>query len=236
METGSVERVLRDLPGVLDCSVHDEGIAIVVHPEIDPHMMELRAQVALAEIGERRPLLVVGGMSTGLVEPSPPMPVRRGRRGLGERSPVSLLGFAVLVVALITVVPIAGGNNKAPRLPNVAAPLSGGVPVVDEPVAVVAAATAAAVFGPVAPAARAVAKAVAHRATDRPAPNPAPAAAPAAPAPVSAAVAAPTAGVVVAHAKPGRASAEAKGKAKAVGKGRVRAAHASPSRGRGPRR
>lgn len=165
METGLVERVLRDLPGVLDCSVHDEGIAIVVHPEVDPRSMELRAQVALAEIGERRPLLVVGGMSTGLVD-LPRAPVRRARRPFARRSPLSLVGFAVLVVALITVVPVADGGDKSERLPTVAAPSFdppsfGRLPVVDEPATVMAAA-AAVVVGPVAPAVRAAARVVRH--------------------------------------------------------------------------
>lgn len=133
METGVVERVLRALPGVLDCSVHDEGIAVVVHPEVDPRVIEVRAQVALAEVGERRPLLVVGGMSSGAAEPLPPPRRPGGRAGRAGRSPVSLLGFAILVVSLITVVPIA--TREAGDGPVAAPPLAGEAPSAsdDEP-------------------------------------------------------------------------------------------------------
>ena len=237
METEFVERVLRDLPGVLDCSVHDEGIAVVVHPEMDPRVLELRAQVALAEIGERRPLLVVGGMSSGIAEPPPSRP-RRGRI-LATRSPLSVVGFTVLGVALITVVPIAGRDAKPPvGLPSVAAPrfvppaLGGAVPIVDEPVAAVA----TAVFGPVAGATRAAVRAVRAALPSSRQAGVAAAAPAAAPAP---------AGHVRVKAAPphqrevaGAAKHEAKGKAKAVkaskAKGKVKAAGARARPG--PRR
>lgn len=235
METGLVERVLRDLPGVLDCSVHDEGIAIVVHPEIDPRMMELRAQVALAEIGERRPLLVVGGMSSGRLAEPPPAPDRPPRR-LASRSPMSLVGFAILVVALLTVVPIAGGGGKgSPRLPTVAAPSSlgapsfGSLPVVDEPSVIVAAASV--VAGPVAPAVRGLAHALRSAAPSSPVsmggrPPATHAVAPAADAPardVGVAAKGNGKGKVSAHGQGG--GGKGKGKAKADG-AKVRAASA----------
>jgi hypothetical protein len=113
VEAGLVERMLRELPGVLDCSVSDEGIAIVVHPEVDPRLMELRAQTALAEVGERRHLLVVGGMSTADAPASPPpAPSSRGMHVPRNRSSMPLVGFVVLVVAALTVLPLA--NRDAP--------------------------------------------------------------------------------------------------------------------------
>lgn len=133
--------MLRETPGVLDCSVSDEGIAVVVHPEVDPRMLELRIQASLAGLGDRRPLLVVGGMSTaGGTLPVGAGPLRQGRRtdprrpGMvaarlpRARSSMPLLGFAVLVVAAITLVPLAGRTSPSGR---------GGVagPAVDGPVA-----------------------------------------------------------------------------------------------------
>jgi len=229
METGLVERVLRDLPGVLDCSVQDEGIAIVVHPEIDPQLMELRAQVKLAEIGERRPLLVVGGMSTGLADP-PRAAAGRARRPFARRSPLSLAGFAVLVAGLITVVPIAGGGGKAPRLPTVAAPSFERLPVVDEPRAAIAA--AAAVVGPVAPAVRLVGQVA------RVAPLPAAARAVAAPGAAVPMVTGPVADPplhTVAVAKAGKGKGSDKVKAQAKLKGKAKAAKLLRPAGRGRR-
>lgn len=121
MEVGSVERMLRETPGVLDCSMSDEGIAVVVHPEVDPRMLELRIQAALADLGEVRPLLVVGGMSTAggafpatsgprrhIHRPGPAVP-----RPPRARSSMPILGVAVLVVAAITLVPLAGRNSSS---------------------------------------------------------------------------------------------------------------------------
>lgn len=120
VEVGSVERMLRETPGVLDCSVSDEGIAVVVHPEVDPRMLEVRVQAALAELGDRRPLLVVGGMSTagGAYPPARAATrptVRPGMRRPGlprARSSMPVLGFVVLVVAAITLVPLAGRSSS----------------------------------------------------------------------------------------------------------------------------
>ena len=141
VEVGSVERMLRETPGVLDCSVSDEGIAVVVHPEVDPRMLELRIQASLAELGDRRPLLVVGGMSTaGGAFTAVPRSLSQARRpgmrppGLPRsRSSMPILGFAVLVVAAITLVPLAGrdssaGRERSPAEGQVAAPAPASAP------------------------------------------------------------------------------------------------------------
>ena len=133
MALGVLEQKLRAVPGVLDCSVSDEGVAVVVHPEVDPRAIELRAQVLLAEAGDRRPLLVVGGMTVGpRVLPSGRLPVP-GRRGRRRSSPLSPAAFVVVVLALLAVVPIAGRDAGSSRDRPSPAPAAGGrLPLVDE--------------------------------------------------------------------------------------------------------
>ena len=136
MEVELLEQKLRALPGVLDCSVSAEGVAVVVHPEMDPRLIEVHAQMLLGEAGDRRPLLVVGGMTVGpRVLPSG----RSGRTGRSRRhgpSPLSLVGFAALVLALLAVVPIAGRESRsdgAGSAAGVSAPLGlGRLPVLDD--------------------------------------------------------------------------------------------------------
>lgn len=113
MEAGLLEQLLRELPGVLDCSVTDDGVALVVHPEVDPRLIELRAKALLADVDDTKPLLVVGGMPTGSPGLPPPPAVRhRGRSG---RSPLSATGVVLLVLALLFVVPIAGRETSSDR-------------------------------------------------------------------------------------------------------------------------
>lgn len=135
MEVGLLEQKLRALPGVLDCSVSAEGVAVVVHPEMDPRLIELHAQMLLGEAGDRRPLLVLGGMTVG------PRVLPSGRSARPRRhgpSPWSLVGFAALVLALLAVVPIAGRESRsdgAGSAAGVPAPVGlGRLPVVDDPV------------------------------------------------------------------------------------------------------
>ncbi|HEX2039512.1 MAG TPA: hypothetical protein VHF47_07245 [Acidimicrobiales bacterium] len=114
MDLEVLEQKLRALPGVLDCSVSAEGVAVVVHPEVDPRLIEVQAQMLLGEAGDRRPLLVVGGMSGGpRVLPTGRAPRPRARRT--GPSPASLVAFAVLVLGLLAVVPIANRDAGPER-------------------------------------------------------------------------------------------------------------------------
>jgi len=135
VDLGLLEQKLREMPGVLDCAVSAEGVAVVVHPEVDPRLIELQAQVLLAECGDRRPLLVVGGMTVGprVVPPTTPTVVRARRSRLTAPSPLSLVAFAVLVLGLLAVVPIAGreGGSDHTAAPAERAAGSGRVPVED---------------------------------------------------------------------------------------------------------
>lgn len=152
--------MLRETPGVLDCSVSDEGIAVVVHPEVDPRMLEIRVQAALAELGDRRPLLVVGGMSTagGAYPPAGAAPRHTDRPGMRRpglprgRSSMPVLGFVVLVVAAITLVPLAGrtSSSRVGRLAGGPTPAAAPTSGVSAPSAggVVNAAGARRTFGP----------------------------------------------------------------------------------------
>lgn len=65
MEPGDLHSRLCGLPGVLSCTVNDETVALLLHPEVDPRLLKARAQAVCAEIGESRPLIVVGGRSPG---------------------------------------------------------------------------------------------------------------------------------------------------------------------------
>lgn len=158
MDVGLLEQKLRALPGVLDCSVGAEGVAVVVHPEVDPRLIELHAQVLLGEAGDRRPLLVVGGMTVGpRVLPSGRSTGTRRPRRSGP-SPWSLVGFAALVLVVLAVVPIAGresGSGDATSAAGVPSGL-GRLPVVDDALpteeAVVAVAAPPAAPAPVPPA------------------------------------------------------------------------------------
>jgi hypothetical protein len=115
VDLGVLEQKLRALPGVLDCSVSAEGVAVVVHPEVDPRLIEMQAQVLLGEAGDRRPLLVVGGMTAGPRVLPPTRPPRAARAKRTGPSPLSLAVFAFLVLALLAVVPIAGRDSRPDR-------------------------------------------------------------------------------------------------------------------------
>lgn len=120
----ALEGRLRSLPGVLDCSLNDAGVALLVHPEIDTRLLKARAQAIFAEMGDPRPLVLVGGYPA------------KGRRGAGaggglrrfgraDATPLSLVVFAILVLCLLAVVPIQPGNRLAPLpTPSLEAPLA----------------------------------------------------------------------------------------------------------------
>jgi hypothetical protein len=136
--------MLRAVPGVLDCSVDADGVALVVHPEVDSRMIALRAKAVLADIGDAtRPLLVLGGMTTG-PPPSPPMPRRRRRPArAAARRPLSATGAVVLAVALLAVLPVTRHERQtsAPPSPPVSAPSAAPAPADSEPEASQEAAT-----------------------------------------------------------------------------------------------
>ena len=112
---GSLEGRLRALPGVLDCSLNDAGVALLVHPEVDTRVLQARAQAVFAELGDPRPLMIMGGM-----------PSTRARRAAGfarlDATPLSLTVFTVLVLCLLALIPIAprpgwGGGDQAAEAP-----------------------------------------------------------------------------------------------------------------------
>lgn len=183
---GSLEGRLRALPGVLDCSLNDAGVALLVHPEVDVRLLQARAQAVFAELGDPRPLMIMGGM--------PPSPARRAAGLIRvDATPLSLTVFAVLVLCLLALVPLAPGRDSG-QAPPAAAPLgqfqiaSSLTPELFRPAAAVARSRAraqalSAVSAPPAPAPEPAAMAKADEAKGRrPAPGsrkPAPALAPA---------------------------------------------------------
>jgi hypothetical protein len=93
---------LRRLPGVLDCSVIDGGVALLVHPEVDIRVLKARAQAVMFELGDDRPLLLIGGLGS-----SP-------AAGDGRRSPFSLGAFVVAVLCLLALMPTAAPPRPRP--------------------------------------------------------------------------------------------------------------------------
>ncbi|HUR17687.1 MAG TPA: hypothetical protein VMZ51_01965 [Acidimicrobiales bacterium] len=65
MATDVLLRRLAMIPGVVACTVGDDTVGLRVHPDADPRLLKARAQVACAEMGETRPLVVVGGCHGG---------------------------------------------------------------------------------------------------------------------------------------------------------------------------
>jgi hypothetical protein len=104
---------LRGLPGVLDCSVIDGGVALLVHPEVDARVLKARAQAVMAALDDRSPLVILGGMA-----PAPASPA----------SPFSLSLFVVAVLLLLAVLPSASADRRpAFTGPLAAAALDGGI-------------------------------------------------------------------------------------------------------------
>ena len=112
---GSLEGRLRALPGVLDCSLNDAGVALLVHPEVDSRVLQAKAHAVFAEHGDPRPLMIMGGMA-----PS------RARRAAGivrfDATPLSLTVFTVLVLCLLALIPVAPGRDSV-SAPTAEAPL-----------------------------------------------------------------------------------------------------------------
>src|SRR4051812_7964163 len=96
---GGLEEALRALPGVMGCSMAPEGVAILVHPEVDARALKARAEAVCQAHGDPRPLIVVGGLV--------PAPPARGAFGvlLRRERPLSLVVFAVLVLVALAVLP-----------------------------------------------------------------------------------------------------------------------------------
>jgi hypothetical protein len=109
---GSLEDRLRALPGVLDCSLTDAGVALLVHPEVDARVLQARAHAVFAELGDPRPLMIMGGLAP-----------TQARRVAGvmrlDATPLSLTVFTVLVLCLLALIPLAprpgsdGGGQAA---------------------------------------------------------------------------------------------------------------------------
>ncbi|HEV7887184.1 MAG TPA: hypothetical protein VGO92_06465 [Acidimicrobiales bacterium] len=55
---------VRHLPGVLDCSLDDDGLAVLVDPEVDARVVQARLETMLWVLDEERPLVLVGGSPT----------------------------------------------------------------------------------------------------------------------------------------------------------------------------
>jgi hypothetical protein len=101
---------LRRLPGVLDCSVLAGGVALLVHPEVDVRVLKARAQAIFAELGDERPLVIMGG----LVDEPAPRPGWLAVVGRGQPTPATLSVFVVVVLCLLALVPL---TPKAPSGP-----------------------------------------------------------------------------------------------------------------------
>lgn len=86
---------------MLDCSVIDGGVALLVHPEVDLRVLKARAQAVMFELGDERPLLLMGGMTGGSADD-------------GRRSPSSLGAFAVAVLCLLALMPTAAPTGPRP--------------------------------------------------------------------------------------------------------------------------
>jgi hypothetical protein len=112
---------LRRLPGVLDCSVLAGGVALLVHPEVDVRVLKARAQAVFAELGDERPLVIMGGM----VEEPP----RRGGWlsvvGRREPTPATLSLFVVVVLCLLALVPLTPKAQSVPLAAPVSRPVTG---------------------------------------------------------------------------------------------------------------
>jgi hypothetical protein len=116
-----LEDRLRRLPGVLDCSVLAGGVALLVHPEVDVRVLKAKAQAVFAELGDERPLVIMGGLASE--------PARRGGWlavvGRGEPTPASLSVFVVLVLCLLALVPLTPPSQPAPLASPVSRPVTG---------------------------------------------------------------------------------------------------------------
>lgn len=110
MVTGDLQERLAAIPGVLNCRVTDETVALLVHPEVDCRLLKARAQVACAELGDRRPLLVAGGL--------PSAPAAGVAGSLGSRSrratPLAMAVASLFVLSAVALVPIETGGSRAP--------------------------------------------------------------------------------------------------------------------------
>lgn len=100
---------LAAIPGVLTCTLTEETVALLVHPEVDSRLLKARAQVACAELGDRRPLIIVGGL---------PAPSARGAvGGSGTRSrratPLAIAAASLFVLSAVVIIPV-NEDRRAP--------------------------------------------------------------------------------------------------------------------------
>src|SRR5258706_9875433 len=102
----------------MGCSMAPEGVAILVHPEVDARALKARGEGLCAAAGAPRLLVVVGG----LVAPA----AARGSFGmlLRRERPLSLLVFVVLVLVALAIVP-ATRHRALDAATGRAAPLTG---------------------------------------------------------------------------------------------------------------
>jgi len=117
MTWGLIEREIRLLPQVLSCSVSDDEIVVLVHPEADPTAVEARVAQVLGESRANLATRVIGGME--------PLRVAATRRAW--RSPLVLAG-SVAATGLLAVSSLVGGLGSAgdratPPAPVIAGPV-----------------------------------------------------------------------------------------------------------------
>lgn len=96
---------MRALPGVLDCSLNDAGVALLVHPEVDARLLQAKAQAVFAELADPRPLMIMGGLA-----PKPTQKLAGVIRY--DATPLSLTVFAVVVLCLLALIPLAPTNHR----------------------------------------------------------------------------------------------------------------------------
>lgn len=140
MASDDLQSRLTDLPGVLSCTVKDDTVALLLRPEVDPRLLKARAQAVCAEVGETRPLIVVGGRSAAGAGAASGV----GAGGGGWRNavpallarratPVSIALLSLFVLSAVVLAPSDPDRpapfSRPPRSPSVAlVPSPGAVP------------------------------------------------------------------------------------------------------------
>lgn len=108
MGTADLRGRLAALPGVISATVGDETVALLLRADADPRLLKARAQAICAEMGETRPLVVLGGRAAA--------GALAGSRGAGSGSrgrrttPVTMALASAFVLSAVVLAP--GESNR----------------------------------------------------------------------------------------------------------------------------